>query len=82
MSSVYPPCLCLAITSLTAYPQQDELLRLLLNLLTSSVTRYILADLLWDKGLIFLVLIQNQSMAVRLLAIKVAGGLSSVYSDL
>ncbi len=57
---------------LPPYPaQQEELLRLLLNLLTRSSSRYILADLLWDKGLVFLVLIQNQSMGVRLLAIKV-----------
>ena len=54
-------------------PQLEDLLRLLLNLLASSVCRHILADLLWDKGLILLVLVQNQSMAVRLLTIKVPG---------
>ena len=54
--------------------QQEEVLRLLYNLLTSSRSSPQLGELLWDRGRVLLVLIQAHSMAVRLLAIKVGGG--------
>ena len=50
---------------------QEEVLRLLHNLLKAANCQYILGELLWEKGIPLLVLIRAQSMSVRLLAIKV-----------
>lgn len=49
---------------------QEELLQLLLSLLTTSVPVG-LASHLWTSGLPLLVLIRAESMSVRLLTIKV-----------
>lgn len=49
---------------------QEELLQLLLSLLTMAVSAG-LGSILWTAGLPFLVLIRAESMAVRLLTIKV-----------
>ena len=49
---------------------QEELLQLLFGLLTTS-SPHGLAETLWNKGLPLLVLIRAESMAVRLLTIKV-----------
>ena len=52
--------------------QQEETLQLLHSLLTNSQCQYVLGELLWDRGISLLVLIHAQSMAVRLLTIKVS----------
>lgn len=51
--------------------QQEEILRFLHNLLTNCPCQFGLGELLWEKGIPLLVLVRGQSMAVRLLAIKV-----------
>ena len=50
---------------------QEEVLRLIHNLLKAANCQYILGELLWEKGIPLLVLIRAQGMSVRLLAIKV-----------
>ena len=61
----YTVCVCVCV-------QVEELLRVLLSLLTTSSYQDSLASALWGRGLVILVLVQAQSMAVRLLAIKVS----------
>ena len=51
--------------------QLDEVLRFLLGLLTTPTHQNMLSTALWEKGVVFLVLIQTQDFGVRLTTLRV-----------